>query len=307
MSNKSNIVISAADGCGKPSSIRSMDNSHRNHKGAEYKESFMFSKFLSNSHGSSMAAKVAIAGSALVVFATASAASFGSVITWGTATNISGPSDVSTVGSLVIADAFGCPTQTEIVNGVTFNAFTADNGQPVAVQGNVTISTPVSGDTMGYNLNIGGGTNFGASYNGILDQAATLVGTGSDPMDLAVTGLASGQLYQIEIWVADYRVGGSNNRSETLSGSTSDSATIEYLGGNGTGTSGGQFITGTFVADNSGTQTISMTPAPVTGGGYGMDAQINAFQLRTVPEPATLGLVAVGGLGLLLLKRRKAV
>ena len=268
----------------------------------------MFSKCLSQfssfSYSSSLAAKVASAGAVLVVLAAASAASYGSVVTWGTATNISSPTDVSTVGSLVVADAFACQASTETVNGVTFNAFTADNGQPVAVQGDVTISTPVSGDNIGYGLNIGGGTNFGSSYNGILDQAATLVGTASDPMDLAVTGLTSGQLYQIEIWAADYRVGGNSNRSEALSGSSSDSATVDYLGGAGPG---GQFITGTFVADNSGSQTIVMTPVPVAGGSYGVDAQINAFQLRAVPEPATLGLMAVGGLGLLLLKRRKAV
>ena len=63
MNSKSNIVTSAADGCGQPSSIRTMDNlPSRNHKGAEYKESFMFSSRSSVSRGYSLAAKVAIAG-----------------------------------------------------------------------------------------------------------------------------------------------------------------------------------------------------------------------------------------------------
>ena len=66
MRNKSSIVTSAADGCGKPSSIRSMDNlPSRDHKGAEYKESFMFSNRLSVSHGCSLA----VAALAAVAFA----------------------------------------------------------------------------------------------------------------------------------------------------------------------------------------------------------------------------------------------
>ena len=56
MRNKSSIVTSAADGCGKPSSIRTMDKSpSRDHKGAEYKESFMLSNCLSISRGCSLA------------------------------------------------------------------------------------------------------------------------------------------------------------------------------------------------------------------------------------------------------------
>ncbi|MDA8378783.1 MAG: PEP-CTERM sorting domain-containing protein [Planctomycetia bacterium] len=45
---------------------------------------------------------------------------------------------------------------------------------------------------------------------------------------------------------------------------------------------------------------VGMQAASATG-------TVSSFELATVPEPATLGLVAVGGLGLLLLKRRKAV
>ena len=53
------------------------------------------------------------------------------------------------------------------------------------------------------------------------------------------------------------------------------------------------------------------TPNPtINTVGFGTNAlagTVQDFTLVAVPEPATLGLVAVGGLGLLLLKRRRAV
>ena len=64
--SKTSIVTSAEDGCGTPSSVRPMDNlPSRDHKGAEYKESFMFSNRSPVSHGSSLAAKAVVAGAAL--------------------------------------------------------------------------------------------------------------------------------------------------------------------------------------------------------------------------------------------------
>ena len=56
MNTQLNIVTSAADGCGQPLSIRSMDHlPSRDHKGAEYKESFMLSNRSSVSRGYSSA------------------------------------------------------------------------------------------------------------------------------------------------------------------------------------------------------------------------------------------------------------
>ena len=54
MNTKPSIVTSAADGYGKPLSIRSMDNSHRSQR--EQKESFVLSNHLSISHSLSLVA-----------------------------------------------------------------------------------------------------------------------------------------------------------------------------------------------------------------------------------------------------------
>jgi hypothetical protein len=251
--------------------------------------------FKSNSMLLAAAGILAVAG-----VGAAASASFGSTVTWGTAANISGNTDVSTVGSLVLANEIG-GAAAQTVNGVTFSPFTGTNAATIT-QGNVTLSAPTSGDTVNIDSGFGPST-FSSSYNAMLNGAAAL-GNGSseanglDPMDLTIAGLTPGSPYLIEIWVNDSR-GYPVNRQETLSGSNSDSAVIDYL------TPPGQFITGTFVADSTGSQTISMTPVDINNSPSNADAQINAFQVRAVPEPATLGLVGVGAMGLLLIGRKR--
>ncbi len=71
------------------------------------------------------------------------------------------------------------------------------------------------------------------------------------------------------------------------------------------------FDNGTAVSPVEGFQNPNPTIAAVglSNDGYGTTGQFSNFELTSaaVPDPATLGLSAVGGLGLLLLRRRRAV
>jgi len=67
--------------------------------------------------------------------------------------------------------------------------------------------------------------------------------------------MVPGNTYLIQFWVNDGRNIG-QTRSETITGGANTSAALSY-GSDGSGP--GQFITGTFVADNSGSQTLTLT------------------------------------------------
>ncbi len=66
-----------------------------------------------------------------------------------------------------------------------------------------------------------------------------------------------------------------------------------------------QFIDNGVTLGSVFTYTTNPTITAVGFGTEGVNAQVSNFSLTAVPEPASLGLFAVGGLGLLLLKRRK--
>jgi hypothetical protein len=103
---------------------------------------------------------------------------------------------------------------------------------------------------------------------------------------LTFSGLTVGQQYAIQYWVQDSR--GDVGPSRTL---TLDSqATLDFNNGSGVG----QWAIGTFTADNTGSQTISIAANE--------SVQVNMIQLRAIPEPRASLL---GGLGLLALLRRR--
>jgi hypothetical protein len=208
-------------------------------------------------------------------------------ITWQTPTTISGPTDVNTSGTCVGSwapynfDAFsGIP-----VNGVTFYAFSDVPGLNAGSDGFY------DGGAY-YNMNTSD-----ANYNLLLRSGGY---GGGSAGTFSWSGMALGDTYLVQLWVNDGRNIG-QTRWETFTAGVNTSANV-YYGSDGSGL--GQYLIGTFAADSSGTQTITMTPYAVGGS----SVQLNAFQLRDitlVPEPSSLALLAAGAGAMLCGLRRK--
>ena len=246
-----------------------------------------------------MVGKVGAGVIALALLAACGPATFGSTVTWQSAADVSGNSDVSTLGTLVSAYTLGATSSNITINSVLFTAVntpTSSSGPSSVALGSDTITS----DSIAGGNFYGAPSSFSAAYQSLLNAAFFESNNNTaDPLVLTLNGLTPGQTYQFETWVNDARTGsGVGGRTETV-GAPNDVATLAYQ----TGALGaGQFVLGTFTADSTGSQVMTYTG--------NADAQINAFQLRAVPvpEPASLGLVAAGGLGLLLIgKRRKVV
>jgi hypothetical protein len=220
--------------------------------------------------------KILISGSIIVMLTAAATAQDN--ITWQTPLTISGDSDVNTEGTL-----FGtwAPYNGDaasgglVVNGVNFNAYPTlpgatddfDNGG-----GNGTFATPSTSDS---------------NYNDLLNAGA--FGNTSNPYTISWTSMTPGDDYLVELWVNDGRNSTVNQRTETITGGANTSEALAY----GSGDSGfGQYIIGTFVADDSGDETITLTP-----GAAFPSAQFNLLQVRDitpVPEPSALAILAAG-------------
>ena len=207
-------------------------------------------------------------------------------ITWQNPSTITGASDVSTSGSLFgswapnHADAPNFP-----VNGVSFQGFS---------------------DLQNFSNNLDdGGAYFGGqntadtNYNTLLSYGRFVYS--GESRGFSWGGMTPGQTYLVQIWISDPRSIG-QTRWANLSGDGDVSPNV-YYPADGTGV--GSYILGTFVADASGTQTITIDPSALVGGEPGDgSAQINLMQVRLVPEPGSLGLAGLGLIGCLLRRRR---
>jgi hypothetical protein len=203
----------------------------------------------------------------MMVVCIVSVSSQAGVINWGSATDVSSASDVINTGTLIQALNAGA-------DGVASNQM-VNNVQFTGISTLLNRSNPVD---------VFSGTTGDAGYDAILSQID--YGGGTNLVSLQVGGgnLIDTAEYMIQVWYLDHATPG-----RVVPVGDGESANKVDLNGSG------QFAIGTFTADGS-TQTMT-----IESPGYGQ-AHITAFQVRTVPEPATMALLGLGGL---VLRRRK--
>lgn len=219
----------------------------------------------------------------------------GSVITWGSPTNISGDTNVSTSGTLVAAFNMNGPAAT--VNGVTFASWTFTSNTTSTTLGNFTFSE--SSHILAYS-GLGAGSppfsNLSSGYQSLLSTAIS--SDDNNTLTLTMSGLTVGHQYVFEFWVNGSNTAGTDNFRTTATAPNSvslDDNTTNAIGGTG------QFVIGTFTCGDP-TEVISFTGTDTTQA-----PTVNAFQLRditAVPEPSTLALLGVGA-GIAVFRRKK--
>lgn len=233
------------------------------------------------------------------------------VINFDLAGGPAGSGSVSTVNDYAGQGAAG-------VGGTTWNT-TVLAGQPSPysiLSATYTGVKDSTGNSSAVNLNFtytgafNSGTNTNATDpNTLLQQVAyARFGTGTDGLftstnlpSFTLTGLTSGGSYDLYFYLTNGNYHNSQYGTTVTIGSTSLTASSNSQ--DNSFASGNTYVEFTnVVASNSGT--IAATYASVP---YGNEADFNGLQVVNVstPEPATLGLFAVGAIGLLLLKRRK--
>ena len=242
--------------------------------------------------------KTALPSAFLACMLAAAANAQNANIDWQTPSTISGTSDVSTEGTLVgtwgPGDDWGGNNRSDNypVNGVVFAAY-----------GSGTFGSWVSNSGLDDRYGSYGNPNTAdANYNYLLQTAIYSYGSS---ISLTWGGMTAGDTYQLEFWVNDARNSVTAERSETLTGGANTSAALLYGTGAG-GTGPGQFVLGSFVADSTGTETLTLNA--FGGADIGPSAQVNLMELRditAVPEPSTVAFLASGAGALLVAFRRR--
>ncbi|MGI8601466.1 MAG: PEP-CTERM sorting domain-containing protein [Verrucomicrobiales bacterium] len=229
-------------------------------------------------------------------------------VTWTTSPGVD-DSEVSTTG----AQVFGY-------------YFSASGGPPVAIVNTApfvlqTSTAPVAG------------LNYNGSYNNVegIDLYQVPLGAGNSGLNMILDGqnwgaeaaltvidLTPGQQYELQFMISDDRPAFLNTRNYDVSDAIDPEGLRDieraYHSTRGGGVPAGappgsveaKIFTGTFTADASGTQDIYNVlyeGVDHTGGNSG--SQVNAIQVRLIPEPTTFAVMAAA-FGLFGLRRRRS-
>jgi hypothetical protein len=231
-------------------------------------------------------------------------------ITWGSAQNITGDSDVSTLGTLLYAyNAGGSGVAATTVNGVPFSPYVFPNHpHQTTTTGSVTF-TESPHSLLPFN-DLG---SVAPPFDFLSESYKTLLRSGGsagfpDTLTAMLGGLTVGNDYLIQWWSNDSALtwgGGAFAQTQASQAGNLSSVTLDSnLSNSGGGL--GQYAIGTFTATDSFVE--------FDLNGIGRLPLINAFQVRdvtaaAVPEPGQIAaslLLLFGIGGYIFLKRRKA-
>jgi hypothetical protein len=212
-------------------------------------------------------------------------------IIWGQPTTISRDADVVTTGTLVGALNLGLPTTNTTVNGVPFTGLSLTFAQSSGPFSFSVTGVGFFGESSAASPNPPFST-LSPPYQALLGAGGGSMGfPTAPPFLLTITGLTAGDKYEFEWWTNLSSIGTQLQVKAAAVNSV-------VLSSNTTGTDGGvgQFVTGTFTADAA--------SEGITFSGVSGSPVLNGLQLRDlgpatpIPEPSSLALFALGGLGL---------
>jgi hypothetical protein len=212
------------------------------------------------------------------------------VVAWQAVGAITGDTDVATTGTLVGAYIPGANALSTTVNGVAFTPVFVANAYDDTTTTSLSFGSvaTLAGNPGLYGFNqyesgtpSGLSANYTKVFSGGVGPATT-----TNYVYLTLNNLTIGQDYLFQSWANESRAA-FEYRNQTITGNGfggSESGVLDY---NVSGVEGGagSFVIGTFTADA--TTQVMLYSSPEY-------AQINAFQVRVVPEPSSLALAGLG-------------